>query len=289
MYKETVIHRIYAKIDEIPTLSPLLQKIMGAVENSNSDARDLTDIISRDPSLTSKILKVANSAYYGFSNQVDNLDRAVMLLGFNMVRSLAMSAGIIRNLPSQNKSPRFSTERLWIHSLAVATIMKEMGMRWGRHEDSESLFIAGLLHDIGKVVLDQFFSEDYQRALEETGCLESTTVCEAEERYFGMNHGEVGSILLRRWKFPETICGIVSMDHKTEIKEGIDPAEVAMLHVADNLSKEAGMGVSESITPGGVHQAYLDTLGVTGSDMDDLREYLENAREGIYAFYESID
>lgn len=286
--KHTVVKKIFSKVEEIPTLSPLLQKIISTVENRSSDARDLTEIISRDPSLASKILKVANSAYYGFSHEVYNLDRAVMLLGFNMVRSLAMSVGIIRNFSSQNKSSRFSTERLWIHSLAVATIMKEMGMRCGRREAGESLFVVGLLHDIGKIVLDQFFSEEYQQALEETGCLESTSVCEAEKKYFGMDHGEVGSILLRRWNFPEAICGLVAMDHKTEVREGIDSVEAAMLHVADTLSKEAGMGVSASITPGELQPSDLNIMGLTGKDIDDLRHYLDEAKEGIYAFYTSL-
>lgn len=289
MDKDKVIQRIYSKIEEIPTLSPMLQKVVSLIKSSSSDAQDVTDVISRDPSLTSKVLKVSNSAYYGFSQSVDTLERAVMVLGFNMISSLAMSVGIIRTLSSKGKSGRFSKKRLWIHSLAVATIMKEMGDRLGRKEDSDSLFVIGLLHDIGKVVLDQFFSEEYSQALEETGCLESAGVCAAEEKYFGMDHGEVGSILLKRWNFPKAIYGLVAMDHKTDVPEGINAADVAMLHVADILSKEAGMGVSESITPSGIRKTDMDTLGIGNKEVDQLRSFLTEAKEGIYAFYSSLN
>jgi len=288
MDKAEIVKRIYSKIDEIPTLSPMLQKVVSLIQSSNSDAQDVTDVISRDPSLTSKILKVSNSAYYGFSKSVDTLDRAVMVLGFNMISSLAMSVGIIKTLSAGEKTGRFSRERLWIHSLAVGTIMKEMGARFGKKEESDSLFVAGLLHDIGKVVLDQFFAEDYQKALEETGCLESADVCAAEKNYFGMDHGEVGSLLLKRWNFPETMYEIIAMDHKTEIPEGINAADVAMLHIADILSKEAGMGVSESITPSEIQKADLDALGINDKEINDLRNYLAEARDGIYAFYSAL-
>jgi putative nucleotidyltransferase with HDIG domain len=283
MDKDAIVRRIYSKIEEIPTLSPMLQKVVDLIQNSSSDSQDVTDVISRDPSLTSKILKVSNSAYYGFSQSVDTLERAVMVLGFNMINSLAMSVGIIKTLSSGEKTNRFSRERLWIHSLAVGTLMKEMGIRFGRKEESDSLFVIGLLHDIGKVVLDQFFAEDYQKALEETGCQESSEVCEAEENYFGMDHGEVGNILLRRWNFPETMCALIALDHKTEVPEGVNAADVAMLHIADILSKEAGMGVSESITPSEIRSADTDALGVTGKDIDDLRSFLASAKDGIHA------
>ena len=289
MDKAEIVKGIYSKIDEIPTLSPMLQKIVSLIQSSSSDAQEVTDVISRDPALTSKILKVSNSAYYGFAKSVDTLDRAVMILGFNMISSLAMSVGIIKTLSSGKEAGRFSRERLWIHSLAVGTVMKEMGVQLGKKEESDSLFIVGLLHDIGKVVLDQFFHEEYQEALEKTGCLESDSVCAAEENYFGMDHGEVGSILLKRWNFPDSMCTLVALDHKTDIPEGVDPADVAMLHIADILSKEAGLGVSESISASEIRNDDLVALGATSKDIDGFRAFLTEAKDGIYAFFSAVN
>ncbi len=288
MENKKIIQKIYSRIEEIPTLSPMLQKIVGLLESKRTDAQDLTEVIFGDPSLASKILKAANSAYYGFPKEIDNLDRAVALLGFNMIRSLAMSIGLIHIFP-KGKADHFSRERLWVHSLAVATAMKELSIKCGKQEESESLFITGLLHDIGKVVLDQFFTEEYQQALEDAGCLESASVCIAEDKYFGMDHGEVGSILLKRWNFPDKICHLVVMDHKTEVPAGISAADVAMLHIADILSKEVGMGVSESITPSEIRQADIDALGIHNYEINEIREYLLNAKDGIYAFFSTVN
>lgn len=288
MNRAETVKKVYSKIDEIPTLSPMLQKVVELIQNSSSDAQDVTDVISKDPSLTSKVLKVSNSAYYGFSKSVETLDRAVMVLGFNMVSSLAMSVGIIKTFPPGEKTGRFSRERLWVHSLAVGTVMKEMGARFGKKEESDSLFVIGLLHDIGKIVLDQFFAVDYQKALEETGSRESAGVCAAEKKYFGMDHGEVGSLLLKKWNFPVAMCDIIMMDHKTDVPKGVNAADVAMLHIADILSKEGGMGVSESIKASEIREADLEALGTNDKAIDDLRNYIAEARDGIYAFYSAL-
>ncbi len=150
------------------------------------------------------------------------------------------------------------------------------------------MFVAGLLHDIGKVVLDQFFAEEYQQILEESGCLESSSVCEAEIKHFGMDHGDVGSILLKRWNFPGEICDLVAMDHKADVPEKVNDADVSMLHIADILSKEVGMGVSESIISTEIPESDLEALGVNKGDIDSFRDYLTKAKDGIYSFYSSL-
>ena len=99
----TIRARIYSKIDELPTLPTVITRILSLLEDANTNATDITEAISRDPALTSKILKVANSAYYGFSQLISDLERAVALLGFNMVKSLALSIGVMKTLPTEKK------------------------------------------------------------------------------------------------------------------------------------------------------------------------------------------
>ena len=165
MDQETIRAKIYSKIDELPTLPTVVTKILSLVEDNRSGASDITEAIMKDPALTSKILKVANSAYYGFSKEVSDLNRALALLGFNMVKSLALSMGVLRSLPNQDNSSSFSISRLWLHSVRVATLLKEFGSTPGHNEDQEYLFITGLLHDIGMVVFDQFFSDLFHKFL----------------------------------------------------------------------------------------------------------------------------
>ncbi|MCK4816687.1 HDOD domain-containing protein, partial [bacterium] len=216
MEKDELRAKIYSKIDELPTLPTVIPKLLSLMDGSKSNAADVTEAISRDPSLTSKILKVSNSAYYGFPQGISSLERAVALLGFNMIKSLALSMGVLSSLPSGSKFPHFSQEGLWIHSLAVATAMKELGQRFGAGDDRDYLFIIGLLHDIGKVVLDQFFGELFQQALEEAQNLEKARLYMAERKVIGFDHGEVGAMLLKRWMFPDMIVNPIAVHHQTE-------------------------------------------------------------------------
>ncbi len=165
MDKEALHATLYSGIDEIPTLPALVPQLLSLIEEDLAGAEDIAVAIRRDPAMTAKILKVANSAYYGFSQKISGMDQAVPLLGLNMVKSLALSIGVVRALPSESASPHFSQEGLWIHSLAVATAIQELSRRLTHAPDGgDHYFIIGLLHDTGKVVLDQFFGDGFHQA-----------------------------------------------------------------------------------------------------------------------------
>lgn len=241
MDKKEILVKIYSKIDELPTLPAVLSKLLSMMENEMTDASDIANILSRDPAMASKILKVANSAYYGFSQGITSMEKAVPLLGFNMVKSLALSIGVVSNLSSAEESPGFSRKGLWIHSLATATAMREMENRFENRSENEHLFILGLLHDVGKIVLDQFFFELFQEALQEANKAGEDELYILERKIIGLDHGEVGAMLLSRWKFPEVISNAIAAHHQAEIPEGTNVKDVAMLRVADLMSQELEM------------------------------------------------
>lgn len=288
MEKDELRAKIYSKIDEIPTLPVVIPKLLALMESDKTDAADVADVISRDPALTSKILKVANSAYYGFSREISSLEKAVPLLGFNMVQSLALSIGVLRSFPAGKKSTRFSQQELWIHSLAVATVMKELGKRFGKGDDREYLFIIGLLHDIGKIVLDQYFEELFHGALEEAHNLGNIQLHQAEIRKIGADHGEVGAMLLTRWKFPDKIYNAIAVHHQTEIPEGTNPEDVAMLRIADVLAHELGLEAGGNPMVPEIHDADLKLLEMDEHQLKDIRIRLLNLKDGIYDFYKSM-
>ncbi|MBE9545926.1 MAG: HDOD domain-containing protein [Proteobacteria bacterium] len=288
MEKKELRAKIYSKIDELPTLPAVIPKLLSLTESDRSNASDVTDVIFRDPALTSKILKVANSAYYGFSQEISNLERAVALLGFNMVKSLALSIGVIHSLPSGKKSLNFSQEGLWIHSLAVATVMQEFGERFGKGDDKGHLFIIGLLHDIGKIVLDQFFSELFQQVLEETHNRGKAELYMAERRVIGFDHGEVGAMLLTRWRFPDMISNPIEFHHQTEIPEGTDANDVAILRIANVLPQELGLGDEGNPVSPEIDEEDLKILKMKEKELEDMRAYLHGARDGIYSLFSAM-
>ncbi len=289
MEKNELQEKIYSKIDELPTLPAVLPRLLSLMEDEKTSAMHIADVISRDPALTSKILKVANSAYYGFSQEISSLERAIPLLGFNMVRSLALSIGVIDTLPSGKKSPYFSPKDLWIHGLAVATVMGELGKKFGADSKNEHYFVVGLLHDIGKIVFDLFFSELFQRALEEAHRKENEGLYAAERSVIGFDHGEVGGMLLTRWKFPDVISAPIAVHHRSGFPKNPVAGDVAMLRIADVLPQELGLGAGGNPFPPEICKAALTTLNMSEKELEDIRAYLASAKDGIYALFSAMN
>ena len=288
MEKDDVLRKIYSKIDEIPTLPAVVPKLLSVMESETSNASDIANTISNDPALSSKILKVANSAYYGFSQEILSLKLAMPLLGHNMVKSLALSIGVIQSLPSDRRSPNFSDKGLWIHSLAVATLMQELGKRFRKGGNPEQFFIIGLLHDIGKVVLNQYFSELFQEALEEVHNEGIAGLHIAESRLIGFDHGEIGAMLLTRWKFPDVISNSIALHHQKEAPEGTNGRDVAMLRVANALPQELGLGQDGNPVPPAISRQDLKVLEIGENEIEEMRAYLIGVKDEIYALFDAM-
>ncbi|MDY6935835.1 MAG: HDOD domain-containing protein [Spirochaetota bacterium] len=281
MEKKELREIIYSKIEELPTLPAVVPKLLSLIEDSKSNASDITDVISHDPALTSKILKVANSAYYGFSEQISELNKSVTLLGFNMVKSLALSIGVMKSLPTFKKNPYFSQDGLWTHSLAVATLIQELGKRHCKKDANESLFIIGLLHDVGKIVLDQFFHEKFLEALEYANKLEKLSLHIAERAVIGIDHCEVASMLLKRWKFPQKIINPIDFHHMKELPEEISVADVSLLRIANALSQELKLGDEGNSIPNEIGECDLKLLNMEAKDLEEMRTFANKNRDKV--------
>ena len=288
MEQKKLKDKIYSKIDELPTLPVVIPKLLGLIENEESDVSDITEVISRDLALTSKILKVANSAYYGFPQQILKLEHAVALLGYNMVKSLALSIGVIKTFPHGKKSSSFSVEGLWLHSLSVATMMQELGKRFAKENSEEPLFVIGLLHDVGKVVLYQFFGDLFQQALEKTNKPEELTLHAAEQEVIGIDHCQVAGMLLTRWKFPDIIVNPIAFHYHSEISEGTDPVDIAMLRIANIIDQETGLEDKGNATVSNVYQSDLAVLEMNDEDFDDMKTYSYSIKDESQSLLNAI-
>ncbi len=290
MEKEKLRKKIFAKINTLPALPIVIPKLLNLLDEEETRAAQIVDTVSHDPALTSKILQVANSAYYGFPQEITSLDRAITLLGFNMVKSLALSIGVIHTLPSRPNCPRFSHEDLWIHCLAVATLMRHLGQQFRRDgEEPETFFTIGLLHDIGKIVLDQFFAEEFQKTLELVAKGEALPFHDAEKRAIGIDHGETGALLLSRWRFPDVVVRPILAHHQEGgINDETIAASVAFLRISDFVAQDEGVGSGGNVVPLPVKETDMALLGMNEEVLADAVDFLRNVKEGIYAFYQAM-
>ncbi len=290
MDKEFLRKKIFAKINNLPALPVVIPKLLNLLEKRETTTSQIVDTVSHDPALTSKILQVANSAYYGFPQKISSLDRAIALLGFNMVKSLALSIGVIHTLPRTTFQQRFSHEDLWVHSLAVATLMRQLGKSIKLDtEASETLFVIGLLHDVGKIVLDQFFTEEFHKALSLMASDPTIPFHEAELETIGIDHGETGGLLLSRWRFPQSIVQPIHAHHqKDEIPTQADRSDVALLRVCDSVAQKSGVGTGGNLLPLPMQEEDLDVLGFDSQTLVEAEKYLQDIQKDIYTFYRAM-
>lgn len=279
---------IYAKIDELPTIPAVVAKVLALIEDEKTDAQALTRVISHDPSLTAKVLKVANSAYYGFPQTISGLDRAVALLGMNMVQSLALSIGVLGNLPKSKGPLNFSSQGLWLHSLAVATAMDELKKYCAKARGSDYLFVVGLLHDVGKIVLLHFFLEEYEKALSQLENENGSTLYLAERAAIGFDHGQVGAMLLDRWKFPREVIMPIAVHHHSKVPESANPRDTAMLKVADQIANLAGIGHGDEKAPPKIAESDFQILCLDKDDLAKVQASIIDSKESIESFFSSM-
>lgn len=238
MAEEKLLLRITRDINSLPTLPEAYTTISQMLENPRVSASDVAEVISRDPALTARLLKVVNSAFYGLPQQVSTLTHALVLLGFSTVKSLILAMGLV-DIFGESRSQRFKRPAFWAHCFSTGLIAKAIAVRVG-HPQLEEIFIQGLLHDIGKIALDQYAPEEFETI---TAQVESRGILirEAEQEVLGFTHAEVGGLVADRWNLPPRICSTIEQHHQPH-KAGDLAREAAMVHLADIVCRALQIG-----------------------------------------------
>jgi putative nucleotidyltransferase with HDIG domain len=227
------------RIRDIPTLPSVATKVMQILENPRSSAMDVERIIMLDQSLASRILKLVNSAYYGFPRRIGTISQSVVILGFVTVKNLVLSISVADFFFMGCKNRFFNRGELWRHSVGTAIAARILA-RQARFPQLEEAFMAGLLHDIGKVALDYYFPEEFADVL---ALIESDGISmfEAERRVFGLNHAVVGRWIADRWNLPPLLVEVIHYHHQP-LENKDYWATTALVHTADILCRRAGIG-----------------------------------------------
>jgi len=233
---------ILEKVDNLPALPAIVGKLLKVIGSQDTSADDAARLIERDPALTSKMIRLANSAFYGIPRSISSVSSAVVILGFNTIRSLVLSASILKAFPS-NKNAAFDRERFWQHSIVCAMAAKQIVrhiMRW-KIMDPESAFCAGILHDIGKLVFNEVIPKQYVNVC---ACArnQNEPLLEMESAMLGINHAEVCKILAEKWALPIDLEYALGYHHSPD--KAVKVVElIAAVHIANGLTHELGCGM----------------------------------------------
>uniref|UniRef100_UPI0025DCE438 HDOD domain-containing protein n=1 Tax=Thermosulfurimonas sp. TaxID=2080236 RepID=UPI0025DCE438 len=214
------------------TLPPIVAKLTQMIGDETVSAPQIAAVIERDQVLTSKVLRLVNSAFYGFPRRISTVSNAIVLLGLNVIRTLVLTASIFEMMQSRDIG-------LWEHSLGVAMVSGVLA-RELRLENPEEVATAGLLHDLGKVVERASLFEDYTR-IQKIVQDQKISWREAEREVLHMDHAEIGGYLLNRWNLPERLIDPVSWHHEVSKAQKF-PVETAVVQMADLLVRARGFG-----------------------------------------------
>ncbi len=262
------------KITALPTLPAVAQQINNEWKKDSLTAQSLGDIISKDPSLTSRVLQLANSAYYGLPRQVDTVNRAVTVLGFNTIKNLALTVAVF-NIFSPLKDSKLDMKGLWHHCLGCAVAAKAIARHNGSPSLAEKAFICGIIHDIGQVIIAMNLPDQIENIIREVK-QEGKELCEAENLVLGFTHQDMGQLLANKWHFPEKYCQIIQQHHvlhTTYKPDGdLDPYLLALVFAGDQMAKKLNLG--ESLNQG--HQEIPETIWTHLGIKNDMLQYLED-------------
>lgn len=235
------IKRRIGAIRDLPTLPSVIHEFHRVAEDPDAGMERIAEVIQKDPVLTGKVLRIVNSAFYGLQQKIGTLRLALVILGMKQIRHLVIGVSVMSVFPPKPGRPTFDRNRFWTHSAGVGMISRMVAARAQAMFDGVE-FTAGLLHDIGKVVLDEYFHEDFTEALARSE-KKGIPLYEAEDEVFGVTHAQVGEWVAGHWNLPEELCEAIAFHHKPERAER-NMVLTSVVHLANLLARMKGVGFS---------------------------------------------
>lgn len=270
MGKITLV-KLLEKIKEMPPLPQSVTQILEISKNTKSSAQDLAKVFERDPALAANILKIANSSFYGFTRKISTMTHAIVCLGLDTVKSIALTSSTQEML--NNEIPAYDLEKgmLLQHSITCATCARIIAQRIG-YKDCEEAYTAGLLLDIGKVILSRFAEDQFNQIIEKTKD-NKTPFNIAEQEVLGFDHPRIGGRIIKKWNLPPILIEAVQYHHQPD-KAKTNKTLTYIVHLADAISDMLGIGLGSDGLMYVFEENTLDVLGLSKEGMESIMSEL---------------
>jgi len=193
-------NNVFKSVSSLPSISGIIFTVENMIDDPDSSASDMERVISADPALTARILRIANSAFYGLSHKIFSLSQAIAILGLNALRNIIVTAEVFEAFPV-DRNMVFDRYLFWKHSIATGCASRAIA-KLSNYAKYEEVFVGGLLHDIGKLVLEEFFENEFRLVLNQVK-MQGISLIEAENKILGFNHCDVGKKVTTYWNFPQ--------------------------------------------------------------------------------------
>jgi len=283
--QEKQLKEIQDFIDRMPSLSTTVTKVLEVCNTPNTAANDLNRVISLDPVLTGQVLKLINSAYYSLPNQITSLARAIIMLGLNTVKNLALSTAVIGTLGKKDSFKSLSMDDYWAHSICVGVTAKALAATMNVPvAEREEYFVAGMLHDLGKIPLNNCYPAEYTQVLQ-LADLEQGALIKSEMVILGFDHGAAGQLIARKWQLSENLVETLQFHHDPDSASEENRKLVATVSLANMYANIFEFGSAGDLFPEGTDLLnILDTMGLTWEDLRSLFQAVNSEVEKAQIF-----
>jgi HD-like signal output (HDOD) protein len=265
---------------DLPAMPGVVLQVVQATEREEVSSAEVERLLSADPAITTKLLKVVNSAYFGLPRQITNISQTITILGMHQVRNLVMSIGVLNIMNSSSPRLMETQKEFWMHSFASATCAELIARAKGLpKKDTEAVFVSGLLHDIGRLFLLTMFNLPYKDVISQS-LRSGEPIDSVEERILGATHAELGGLLAEKWNFPVQLVTLIR-HHTTLPANEVEPM-LYCVNLADAIANSVAspeiVGVYKPADPRsrawlGANDKQFDELRyITGASVQKARE-----------------
>lgn len=263
--------RVLEGIEDLPSFSPAVQEVIVVSNDLAATPKDLMDIIKTDPVLTGKILRLVNSAYFSLPNRVVSLNRALVLLGFNTIKNVAISTEMVKLSENSPNNDFFQYRELWEHMVSVGAVGRFIAKESGEERKNlEEYFIAGLIHDIGDFLLMRYLPREFHK-IRGFAHEKQVAVRECAFKVLGFSSGEMGARLAEHWKLQDHLKQVIEkIENPSQVQEKLEKVVI----LADKFCRTHEIGYVNDVVNTEIEEQDLEELGLNPLFFEDKKEEL---------------
>ncbi len=277
----TLLKKAVFNVNDLPVLPAIYEKIARMTQNPSTTAKDLARVIADDIALTTKLLKLVNSPFYALPRSISTIPQAIVIVGYSALRNLVLTKSAFDLFPKFYGAENFEYVSFWKHSVGCGVGAKIIAKHCEYHE-IEEMFVSGLLHDVGKVVQEQFLRGKFSEAIS-FACKSNITIHEAENDVMGFCHTDTGNLVAEKWNLPSVIVEPITYHHKPRYTDK-HRLQVSMVHLANVLSHALQLGSSGQKVLTGIDGFAWETLGLSLGCIEEIMKKMLNEFDGAVNF-----
>lgn len=268
------VRQVISNIRNLPTPPIVFHQIQKVINDPNASAAQVASVLAEDPAMSVKVLKLTNSAFYGLAREVESVRQAVVIVGMEAVKNLVLSASVLDMFKSDELDQEYQ-EAFWRHSLATAFCCRLLARNLKSRGivDPDSIFSAGLLHDIGKLIICCFLPTEYEKLKADRDADNESLDHQVEERILKYNHAQIGGFLAVQWKLPAKLGEAIAYHHHPQLTESDSPIAY-IVHIGNWLAKRTFFDRTQQYLVGDLEEGVAEYMSISDADLDRFSEML---------------